>query len=623
MKTTSNSFIILGENKQPVHSLDKLYKLDEIKDQPNIGMIVDEPFVVLDLDDSDQFNILLNIIEKENVNCKVMRTTRGGHFWFKSLNPLTNHVHINTPIGLETDIRSWGKKSYVVIKKDGKMREWIRNPENVDILPFWLKPIKYKKELVHLTEGDGRDPALFSYIIPLLNLKFTKTEIEKIFDLINKYVFDKPLLDREISKMFDNEIFDDTQRLFFDKRQFLHHEFAEWLKKSHFIEYYAGSLYMYENGFYKADEMQIERQMINQIPSLTQHQRKETLAYLKLLTTNSVSVIDGLTVNTESGLLSLTDSKLIPHTPYVFSINQIPVKYNPDAYDESVDNTLNRLTLDDIELRYLIEEMLGYLLINDCRYQKAFILLGQGSNGKSIFLKMITQFLGNVNVSSLALEELDERFKTAELIGKMSNIGDDISNELISNSSIFKKVVTGDRITVEKKGMDPTQFNNKAKLIFSANSLPPISDKSYGLMRRLIIIPFKAKFSKKDKDFDPNILEKITTPNAKSYLLNLALKGVKRLIKNNGFTEPDVTTEVLKDYETDNNNVLQWLENEPTILNRPSKEVYQNYTLYCANMNTVPYKVRKFNTEVKNRFPQYELKVETHDGKSVQIWRNI
>ena len=122
MKTTSTNFIILNDAKQPVHSLDKLYKLEDITDQPNIGMIVEEPFVVLDLDDKDQFEILYKIITDENIPCKIMKTTRGGHFWFKNLEPITNHVHINTPIGLEIDIRSWGKKSYVVIKQDGKMR---------------------------------------------------------------------------------------------------------------------------------------------------------------------------------------------------------------------------------------------------------------------------------------------------------------------------------------------------------------------------------------------------------------------------------------------------------------------------------------------------------------------
>lgn len=621
LNTTSANYIILDETKQPTHKLDTLYKLEDIMDQPNIGMMVTEPFVVLDLDDTEQFEILYKIVKETNTPVKIMKTTRGGHFWFKSLEPITNHVHINTPIGLCVDIRSWGKKSYVVIKKDGKFREWLENPETVAVLPFWLKPIKYRKDLLGLKDGDGRDPALFSYIIPLLNLKFTKSEINTIFNLVNKYVFKTPLLDREIDKMFDNEIFDDTKRLFFDKKQFLHNEFADWLKKSYFIEYYAGSLYLYDNGVYVNNEMEIERQMINQIPTLTQHQRKETLSYLKLLTSAQIEPIEGLTVNTLSGLINLRNGEISPHTPYVFSLNQIPVEYNPNAYDKEVDDMLNRISTFDEDIRLLIEEMIGYILINDCRFQKAFILLGQGSNGKSVFLKMITSFLGYENVSSLALEELNERFKTAELVGKMSNIGDDISGELLSNSSIFKKLVTGDRLTVERKGVDPSQFNNRAKLLFSANTLPPMSDKSYGLMRRLIIIPFKAEFNKNNKGYNPNILNNITTANAKSYILNLAIQGAQRLIKNNSFTEPKAATDILKEYETDNNNVLQWLENDPTILNLPSKTVYQNYTVYCVGANTTPYKVRKFNTEIKNRFSDYELIVETHEGKTLQIWR--
>src|SRR5699024_1243807 len=106
----------------------------------------------------------------------------------------------------------------------------------------------------------------------------------------------------------------------------------------------------------------------------------------------------------------------------------------------------------------------------------------------------IMNWVGHDNCSSLALEDLSERFRTSQLVGKIANIGDDSGSDLLKNTAIFKKIVTGDSITVEYKHGQPFSFNNKAKLLFSANNLPPSSDKSDGFFRRMIIIPFNAVF---------------------------------------------------------------------------------------------------------------------------------
>ena len=108
---------------------------------------------------------------------------------------------------------------------------------------------------------------------------------------------------------------------------------------------------------------------------------------------------------------------------------------------------------------------------------------------------MVQTMLGEENISSLDLAELGERFKTAELFGKLTNVGDDIGDEFIANAAVFRKLVTGERITVERKGQDPFEFNNYSKLLFSANNIPRIKDKTGAVQRRLVIIPFDAKFS--------------------------------------------------------------------------------------------------------------------------------
>ena len=92
-------------------------------------------------------------------------------------------------------------------------------------------------------------------------------------------------------------------------------------------------------------------------------------------------------------------------------------------------------------------------------------------------------------------------------------------------------------------------MKNYAKMIFSCNQLPRIIDKSYGMYSRLMLIPFTATFTPYDEDYDPFIEDKITTSEALSYLLNIGLRGLRRLLYNNKFTEPDVVKEALEKYK--------------------------------------------------------------------------
>ena len=142
--------------------------------------------------------------------------------------------------------------------------------------------------------------------------------------------------------------------------------------------------------------------------------------------------------------------------------------------------------------------------------------------------------VGEGNTSALDLKELGDRFRTAELFGKLINAGDDIGDEFIANPAVFKKLVSGDRVTVERKGQDPFDFCNYSKFIFSANNIPRIKDKTGAVLDRLVIVPFKANFNKDSAEYDPYIKYKLRTDGAMEYLIQLALDGLKRVLDNNG-----------------------------------------------------------------------------------------
>ena len=612
-------YIKIDNNKVPLNSLDKTFTYEEIENDSAVAILVPEGYVVLDIDNNDHFECLCNIIEKKNIKCMIMKSNRGGHFWFKTANIIPNNININTPITLKTDIKCGGKKSLVTIKKDNKWRKWLKQDDIVDELPFWLTPIKYDKDLYDLAEGDGRDSQLFSYIIPLLKKGFSKEQIYEIFNIINNYVFGEPLKQAEIDKMFEkNEIFEDKKMNFFKGKEFYHNLFADYIIENYNIKGYGHLPYIYLNDVYTFNPDKINSLMIRLIPTLKRNQIAEVFENIRLKCNDKNEKINPYIINVKNGIIDLKEHKILDHDPNIFTVNQLNCNYDENAYDKNVDDMLNNITCNNKNLRKLIEEMLGYFLLGDCRFQKAFILLGQGSNGKSAFLKLIENWLGRDNISELSLSQLNEKFKTAELVGKIANIGDDIDKNMLKDTSVFKKLVTGDGITVERKNKDAFNFINVAKMIFSANSLPPSSDKSNGFFRRITIIPFNAVFDKKNPNFDPNIEEKINTENARSYLLNLALNGFMRLQKNKGFVIPEEVREVVNTYEIDNNNVLQWIESKVAeIENKTIHEVYTEYCLFCNQNNQIALQIRNFNNEIRKRFT--DLEIVTEDNKN--YWR--
>ena len=92
-------------------------------------------------------------------------------------------------------------------------------------------------------------------------------------------------------------------------------------------------------------------------------------------------------------------------------------------------------------------------------YQKSFIFLGQGANGKSTLLDLLLAFLGSLNASKVSLQDLgSNRFRVAELYGRMANIFTDLDNKSLQSTSMFKMITTGDPITAERKFKDPFEF---------------------------------------------------------------------------------------------------------------------------------------------------------------------
>jgi putative DNA primase/helicase len=254
---------------------------------------------------------------------------------------------------------------------------------------------------------------------------------------------------------------------------------------------------------------------------------------------------------------------------------------------------------------------------------KAFILTGSGSNGKSTFLNMLKTMLGRRNVSALDLKKLNDRFSTVMIFGKLANIGDDISDEFITDAADFKKIVTGETIDAEQKGQPKFEFEPYVKLLFSANNIPRIGKgrDSHAILRRLIIVPFNAKFSSSDPDYVPFIGDKLKTQEAMEYLINIGIKGLKRVLITRKFTESEKVQKELEEFEENNNPILGFFKevDKDEIENEPTNKAYQAYQEYCLANSLQPLSNGEFSKQVKKYF-DFIIADKKINGKKYRIF---
>ena len=607
VKTKDKKCVEKFKNRDDFKTLEQVQSLDEYA-----GILANDA-VLIDVDDGNQAEILMSIVEDLQLNCRVYQTTRGKHFLFKNTNGQIQKcfTHANLGCGLTADIKVGLKNSYEVLKFDGKERfiEWdIEEGQQYDELPKWLVPVRGSTEFTSMDAGDGRNQSLFNYILTLQSADFTVEEARETIKLINKYVLKDPLDESELDVILRDEAF--QKPVFFKGTNFLFDKFAVFLKSNHHVKRINDQLHLYKDGIYINGMKNIEYVMIQHIPTLSKSKRKEVYDYLDVMIRENTESTPPNFIAFRNGVYNIDDDSFHSFSPEFIITNKIPWDWNPNAYFETTDQILNNISVHDAAVRRLLEEMIGscFYRSNALAGGKAFILTGTGSNGKSILLDALKLLIGKQNRSVLDLKKLTDRFSPVMLFGKLANIGDDISDEFIGDSADFKKVVTGQTVDAEYKGQDKFDFDPYCKLIFSANSIPRIGKgrDSYAILRRLVIIPFNAKFSPTDPDFKPFIGKEVQCQESMEYMIQLGLQGLKRILTTNQYTTNEAMQEELAEYEESNNPVIGFFReaenDEIKIEDEVTNEVYRKYNEWCLSNSLQPLSHGEFSKQVKRHF---------------------
>jgi len=252
------------------------------------------------------------------------------------------------------------------------------------------------------------------------------------------------------------------------------------------------------------------------------------------------------------------------------------------------------------------------------------MLVGKGANGKSTFLDMISAFLGNRNIKHISLQDIcTKRFSLAEMYGAHANIYDDLPDNVLNHTGIFKMLTGQSYLSAEKKFKDYFNFTSFAKMIFSTNQVPESRDMSMAFYRRIIIVTFPNEFlgGKADK----KLIKKLTTKKELSGLFNWAVDGLKRLLKNEEFTNAPSVIEQETDYKRKSSSIACFAmdELEKDDLSVLSKEeVFQRYVRYCEVNDLRPKSNVFFGRDLPN-YASVETGKRTVDAERKMCWIGV
>ena len=332
-------------------------------------------------------------------------------------------------------------------------------------------------------------------------------------------------------------------------------------------------------------------------------------------------------INLENGLYDSRTGELKPHTPDYLSTVRVPVTYDPDATCPVIDQfMIDVLDADDIETAW---GWFGYALEPAYWIQSILMLLGEGSNGKSKFLGLLGAFVGEKNCSHESIHQLsNNRFRVANLYGKLANIYADVSEKALKETGILKTLSGEDKVSVEKKGVGSFDFLNFARMIFSANRLPRADDDTEAWYRRWTFLNFTRKFGGDPdavKKADKHILDKLTTDAELSGLLNHALTALRGLHKRGGFSKNLSTDEARRIYQRLSDPVSVFIE-DCCVLNpeyKVAKTVLFNaYVGFCESNRQVSIGQSAFTRRIRDLGKFTDCQVGSK-GKQGRGWKGL
>jgi len=303
-----------------------------------------------------------------------------------------------------------------------------------------------------------------------------------------------------------------------------------------------------------------------------------------------------------NGILNIKTLELSDYTPEKIFFNKMPVIYDSVKTCEKIDEFISNV-LSNEDDKKVFYELVGFTLLDEYKYEKAFMFNGAGRNGKGKTIELLKRLFGIENCCSIQLSSLkSEEFSISELFGRRLNLAGDIGSQDLKETNMFKSLTGRDLVSAKRKFLRNIHFTNNAKFVFACNELPMVYDLTRGFWDRWILFDFPYTFVTQEeydktidkkglKIRDDDILNKITNSDEMSGLLNQAIIGLNRLTKNNKFSTTQGSEQVKQTWIRRSNSFIAfcWDMIEDEYDGRISKKVLRKkYADYCREHKISP-----------------------------------
>jgi len=404
----------------------------------------------------------------------------------------------------------------------------------------------------------------------------------------------------------------------------------ELMEKFHYITRKSDeTIFVYhpEKGIYTSDgEAHIKTEAKKALGKyLRRNRQNEVINYIICSTLKDVKETPPQLIALRNGIFDFETGELKEFDMEYFILNALPVEYNPQADCPKIKKFISEIVCEeDVPV---LQEVTGYCLHREYSIHKAVMFIGEGANGKSTFMELLRSMLGNENISTEPLQNLEtNRFAIVSLYGKLTNIYPDLSDRALKSTGLFKMLTGGDTISAEHKFKDRFCFKNYAKLIFSANKIPESPDDTTAFFRRWIIINFPRQFLPNDPKTDENLLKKLTTEEELSGFFNWALEGLRRLLENGKFSNAKSVEETRQQYIRASDPVkafaMDCIEQKAGNV-IPKDDVYNAFIQYCQELNLPTVPKNSFSMKLSQHVPNIQTERKRIKGQRVMCWRDI
>ena len=309
-------------------------------------------------------------------------------------------------------------------------------------------------------------------------------------------------------------------------------------------------------------------------------------------------------LNCANGVLDLRSGELLVHRQDNLITKLIPYEYDSTAQCPQWLAFLNQIFEGNQHLIDYIQRAVGYALTGVIREQCLFFLHGSGANGKSTFLSVVQDIMGDYSrdtpSESLMVKKNEgisndiARLKGARMVTAIeTEIGRRIAESLV------KRLTGGDTITARFMRCEFFQFRGTFKIFLAANHKPSIRGTDDAIWRRIKLIPFNVQIPDKDQDVD--LAEKLKSEA--SGILAWMVAGC-RLWQRTGLNEPAEVTEATAFYRDEVDYLGPFLSECCVADSKgiiPAGDLYRIYLQYCEFNKEKPLSQQKLGQIMSDR----------------------